>query len=479
MLTVNNDCTAFRYSGGGILTDTDLSDVTSYDINLTHNDYTYSQSVGVNINVEDDTLSLPCGVTQDEDCTGVLECSPVTEDVYGDTITNFTEPTIRGGGWINGRNEVFLTTIEGIPNSSFESIDIDGNTLFVSASNLLYSNDYNNLNTGDTPSGNIRKLEIDLQDVMMGLGYECIVRLTFNVEKNTTIYEFQFLQSPTDIATTDIRICEYEFASQTTQCTNITRSNSIINYNRYRFYLVVDNYDSSNTAAVEWEMSDEGVSVETLYSNDKYIFFTRHTGYPNVHVARYKVRTLQGQFISYSYGIQQFVSTTPPVGLQLFVSFVSAKDENNDPTVQIFTEYGTGEIIDTIITDCVPSPTDNYTCFPYWNITKEFFYCGTTGQFADGMYHLEIKINYEDGTCKVYKECIFVGCITKCRMIEVLAENKHRIDLVALYQSLILGVNCNLSCDELEEIYDYLTGQLDAISITNGNGDTTNHCGCV
>ena len=191
MLTVNNDCTIFRYSGGGILTDPDLSNVTSYNVNLTHNGFTYSQAVGI-VPGNPDTLSLPCGITQDVDCTGVLQCDTTTQDIYGDTLTNFDYPRVSGGVWTNSQNEVFMTTIDGIPNSSFDSISIDGNIIFSSTTNLDYSNDYSNLNAGDTPSGNIRKLEVDLQDAMINLGYKCIVRLVFNVEKNLTRYEFEF-----------------------------------------------------------------------------------------------------------------------------------------------------------------------------------------------------------------------------------------------------------------------------------------------
>jgi hypothetical protein len=481
MLTVNNDCTVFRYSGGGILTNPDLSNVTSYNVNLTHNGFTYSQAVGINLNpTPPDTLNLPCGITQDVDCTGVLQCDTTTQDIFGDVETPFSYPRLSGGLWTNGQNEVFMTTIYGNPNTSFDSLLIDGNTVFSASNNLDYSNDYSNLNPGETAAGNIRKLEIALQDAMIDLGYNCIVKLTFDVEKNVTIYEFQFLQSPTNIGTTDIRICEYQFSSTSVVCISTTRVNSVITYPRDRFYIKVDNYDDSNTAVAHWGMSQEGSGVEILYSNDKYIFFTRVANNPNVHVATYTIRTVQGQYVSYHYGVQPLATSQGGPIVNLVVNYSYALDENgNNNAVQVYTDYGTGPVIGTEIISCGPSPTSNYTCSPYWEITKEFFLCGSVGQFADGMYNLEIVIDYDDGSCDIYKECVFVGCITKCRMIEVLAENKHRIDLVAIYQSLILGVNCNLSCDELEEIYDYLTGQLDAISSSNGNGNTTNHCGCV
>ena len=288
-----------------------------------------------------------------------------------------------------------------------------------------------------------------------------------------------FLQSPTNINGTDITICEYDFNSSSVSCSTLSRSNSVITYPRDRFYVKIDTYDDSNTAVAEWEMGEEGTKVETLYSNDKYIFFTREADDPNVHAIRYKIRTVQGQFVMYTYAIHPTpISPGGPI-VGILVNYSYTTDELGNNTTQVYTDYGTGPVIGTEIIGCGPSPTSNYTCSPYWEITKEFFLCGSIGQFADGMYHLEIVIDYNDGSCDIYKECIFVGCITKCRLVEVLAENKHRIDLVAIYQSLIVGVNCNLSCEELEEIYDYLTGQIDAISSSNGNGNTTNHCGCV
>tara|TARA_R110000787_G_scaffold285719_2_gene402127 strand:+ start:1374 stop:2810 length:1437 start_codon:yes stop_codon:yes gene_type:complete len=478
MTTINSDCSIISYTGNAVLSDYD--GVNSYTIKSTYNDF---ESTSSNINVT--SGSLPNGITGRQSCTGIVNCTctPVTVDVLGNTIVNYSAPTINPVGFKRGQYET-TQIINLSSNSSLMSVSINGVAILITADNLLYSADYDNLEENFSPETNRLLLETALQNAFLASLTPAKVEVIFNNILNSFTLNISYIQVG---STVTIDVVEYLHSLSAPNTITLGVSPTTQTYEWDRLALQILSYDNTITRSSWWTLDNNGITTELVKSSDSYLFYNKRLALTTGHSVKYHVITTQGQYIIYNYQVTALYNTISNIWSFTVVLESTVNGETNIPDSQQYVNIGVGPVVSTTITSCSSSTSSTDSCINYFDITPTFFNASTTStKFADGIYTFDFIIEMYDGTCIYIRECVFVGCSINCTIIDQLAadiKNQEIIDLVGIYNALLSSnvSNCNLSCSELTDLFTYLTTELNGLTnggTTTNSTTTTEHCNC-
>jgi len=105
--------------------------------------------------------------------------------------------------------------------------------------------------------------------------------------------------------------------------------------------------------------------------------------------------------------------------------------------------------ITTAFPDCNSTNAEIRNCSGTIRIYPNLF--NQTEKLADGIFRVDIKAYYDDGTISTEFACIFVDCETKCKVVE-----SQCLEAMMYHYVLTESYSCNCACDKLQEIWEAL-----------------------
>jgi hypothetical protein len=463
-----NNCNKIYMSGDAVdfmTNTTDFTNVSSISLTTSVNN---CQTSDTQLVFTDTVLTLPENTYATTECTSIDSCEATL--LYGNVYADLSTEINTNVNLLHTINQTSSTTpFCGITatnryGSNILSIQLNTNTV-----SLQSSTQYN---SGATDFSAAIKSDIETLLTNNNIIFST-VSVTYQLATGIGVESRYVIQINSTTAITGL----IQTSLGDEAFTNITGCDTkVYGFTHKRSTFTVFGYDSSNTALVKW------------YTDNPWNYSTA-TG---VFIESYNDSTFNVTYnVAGTFTVYMEITTNDSVNQTIIYSWeVDGTNQQvlNSVATKSTSHYtitpngDTSVVASTEIIGAVANTTGTNNCINYlvlspylFGITPESSLTNTS--FPDGIYAVNITINYKDGSSESYTDGIFMNCIIKCVVADCVYSTRS-YELMTLYNALVALDDCDsYYVDEMTELFNLIVSSL-CKPIETISNILNQDCGC-